>query len=176
MSRFSKNIRYLRKKRKLSQEQLAGELGLNRGNIASYEKGTAEPSMKNLSKFSGYFKVNLNDLVEKDLEATEPGRVNDRQVSYLSLTEDMTEEQLVDTLIDNKERLETFRKRSDEMARILEGFRQFHKFKMESMPEVTEDVRKMAHDYEKLMEVLEAVLRTNKNLLQIYESIGEDKV
>ena len=49
------NIRYLRKKMNLSQEELANAIGLNRGNIASYESGTAEPKIANLVKMSKLF-------------------------------------------------------------------------------------------------------------------------
>ena len=58
------NIRYLRKKMNLSQEELANAIGLNRGNIASYESGTAEPKIANLVKMSKLFSVPLADLTE----------------------------------------------------------------------------------------------------------------
>lgn len=61
------NIRYLRKKMNLSQEDLATMIGLNRGNIASYESGTAEPRIANLVKMSKLFSVPLADLTEKKI-------------------------------------------------------------------------------------------------------------
>lgn len=61
------NIRLLRKQKKWSQGELAKKIGLNRGNIASYENGTAEPKICNLLKMAHLFGVNLLTLIQKDL-------------------------------------------------------------------------------------------------------------
>lgn len=61
------NIRLLRKQKKWSQGELAEKIGLNRGNIASYENGTAEPKICNLLKMAHLFGVNLLTLIQKDL-------------------------------------------------------------------------------------------------------------
>jgi transcriptional regulator with XRE-family HTH domain len=60
------NIRILRKSRNWSQEELAKQVGLNRGNIASYEKGTAEPKLCNLLKIAQLFGVSILDLMESE--------------------------------------------------------------------------------------------------------------
>lgn len=64
---LSQNIRYLRKRQELSQEELALRVGLNRGNIASYENGTAEPKICNLLKLAQIFGISVTDLTQKDL-------------------------------------------------------------------------------------------------------------
>lgn len=64
---LSTNIRVLRKRMRLSQEELAQSLGLNRGNIASYENGTAEPKISNLLNMAQFFGVSLIDLAQYDL-------------------------------------------------------------------------------------------------------------
>lgn len=61
------NLRLLRKQKQWSQGELASKVGLNRGNIASYENGTAEPKICNLLKMAQLFGVNLLALVQKDL-------------------------------------------------------------------------------------------------------------
>jgi len=65
---LSSNIKCLRRKKGYSQEELAKMVGLNRGNIASYENGTAEPKICNLLKLSRVFGVSIIDLTMKDLE------------------------------------------------------------------------------------------------------------
>ena len=65
------NLRAMRKKLQLSQEELATKVGLNRGNIASYEKGTAEPKICNLLRLSKFFRVSVLDLTQKDLRKPE---------------------------------------------------------------------------------------------------------
>ncbi len=60
------NLRTLRKMCCLSQEDLASHLGLNRGNIASYENGSAEPKLCNLMKIASFFNLTMGDLtIEK---------------------------------------------------------------------------------------------------------------
>ena len=78
MKYLAENIKYLRNKLGLSQEKLAEMMGMNRGNIASYEKGMAEPRIENLLKLMTIFKVELNDLVKKDLRVLEKIDIPDR--------------------------------------------------------------------------------------------------
>ena len=61
------NLRRLRKRMGISQEELAHRLGLNRGNIASYENGTAEPKLCNLLRMSDLFGVSIHDLTCRDM-------------------------------------------------------------------------------------------------------------
>lgn len=67
INHLSSNIKCLRRKKKFSQEELAHRIGLNRGNIASYENGTAEPKICNLLKLSRVFEVSILDLTMKNL-------------------------------------------------------------------------------------------------------------
>jgi transcriptional regulator with XRE-family HTH domain len=62
------NLRVLRKRMNWSQEELADKIGLNRGNIASYENGTAEPKICNLVKLANLFKVAIYDLTHNNLQ------------------------------------------------------------------------------------------------------------
>ena len=64
---LANNIRNLRKRNSWSQEELAGKVGLNRGNIASYEKGTAEPKICNLVKIARCFGVSILELTGFDM-------------------------------------------------------------------------------------------------------------
>lgn len=65
---LASNLRWLRKRKELSQEELGQLVGLNRGNIASYENGTAEPRITSLVRLSEYFGVAFLDLVTVNLE------------------------------------------------------------------------------------------------------------
>ena len=170
MHYFAKNLKYLRREKGLSQEQMAGLVGLNRGNIASYEKQSAEPSMVNLAKIGKFFNIDLNDFIEKDLSLKHDiiNKFDEADLSG-SADDDPVKELFIESLEDNQKKIEKFRKRSDEMARILDGFKQFHKFRMENSDKLSDDVKKMALDYEKLLEVLEEVLSTNKHMMQILE-------
>jgi len=60
---FGERLRYLRKKSKLTQQQLADVIGLSAPAIYSYENGTKEPSITNLNKLADYFGVSVDFLL-----------------------------------------------------------------------------------------------------------------
>ena len=64
---FAENIKFLRKRKKQSQTQLAEELGLTRTTLASYEKNV-QPPFKTLLKMSEYFNFSLDALIKYRLE------------------------------------------------------------------------------------------------------------
>lgn len=66
---FSQNIQLLRKRKKRSQEELAGALGIKRSTLSAYEVGVAEPSLETLIRFSRFFKVSIDKLLMLDLNA-----------------------------------------------------------------------------------------------------------
>jgi transcriptional regulator with XRE-family HTH domain len=173
MSFFSKNLRHLRTLENLSQEALAGMLALNRGNIASYEKGTAEPNISNLMRIARFFNVDPAELVETDLERNREILVilgeHTKETDFDGQDREVITGELQKQLKISRDTIESFRNRSDEMMKILEGFRQFHKYKMESGGELTEDMKQMALDYERLMGVLDEVLRSNQKLMALFD-------
>lgn len=66
---FSKNIQLLRKRKKRSQEEMAGALGLKRSTLSAYELGTVEPSLETLTRFSRFFKITIDKLITLDLQS-----------------------------------------------------------------------------------------------------------
>ena len=79
------NIRFLRRKMNLSQEELATMIGLNRGNIASYESGTAEPRIANLVKMSKLFSVPFLSNIYTKIHPNIAPRVSPNILIYVSL-------------------------------------------------------------------------------------------
>ena len=67
---FSSNLKFLRKSKGLTQGDFAAKIGINRPKIGSYEEGRAEPNLVTLQNISHFFKVKLDDLIEKDLSQT----------------------------------------------------------------------------------------------------------
>src|SRR5690554_7044958 len=78
---LASNLKLLRKYRKMSQEDVAKELGLTRSSYSGYENGVAEPGIENLVKMSKFYRIpmddllkrNMNELTESDWEAIEKG-------------------------------------------------------------------------------------------------------
>jgi transcriptional regulator with XRE-family HTH domain len=72
MSPFSKNLRYLRKKGSLNQEEISNLFNKRANTIGNWENGKSEPSLTELIKLGAYFNVSLQALLNADLEK-EPG-------------------------------------------------------------------------------------------------------
>lgn len=69
---LSKNIRYLRRKRNLSQEDIANKLGYKSyTTIQKWEMGISEPSIGKLRALAAIFNVDMNDMTTKNLELEE---------------------------------------------------------------------------------------------------------
>ncbi len=65
---FNSNIKLLRQRRKLTQDHVAGELGISRSTLNSYENGSVQnPTLEMLMAFSKYFRVSIDTLVKLDL-------------------------------------------------------------------------------------------------------------
>lgn len=64
---LAQNIQLLRKRRKRSQQELAGAIGIKRSTLSAYEIGVAEPNLDTLIKFSRFFKVSVDKLLMLDL-------------------------------------------------------------------------------------------------------------
>lgn len=67
MKNIQANIRHLRTRKGLSQEQFADELGWTRSVVGSYEEGRSEPSIERLIDLSTYFNIPIDILVKNDL-------------------------------------------------------------------------------------------------------------
>jgi len=67
MSFFADNIRLLRGRKKISQEDLAGILVITRSAYAAYESGRVQPAPEILIKISRYFNISIDLLLTVDI-------------------------------------------------------------------------------------------------------------
>ena len=137
---------------KLSQEELAGELGLNRGNIASYEKGTAEPKICNLLKFATFFKVSLLDLTRRNLDDEETLR-------------QATDNYGQDTAI-LSQTLENFTDQMEELEVVIQGIYACHAHKKKQIAEADRDMQIIIANMEHLHDVSQTLLRAHRELIE----------
>ncbi|MGD0340280.1 MAG: LexA family transcriptional regulator [Bacteroidales bacterium] len=78
---FASNIKFLRKRRDRTQDDVAAALNLKRSTLSGYENGVAQPGIDILVSFSRYFnlsidtmlKINIPDLSESQLGELERG-------------------------------------------------------------------------------------------------------
>lgn len=62
------NISFLRKQRKMTQQQLADHFGYTHAAISYWENGSRSPDALDLYKMSKIFEITADDLIKVDLE------------------------------------------------------------------------------------------------------------
>lgn len=87
---FYKNLKYLRSKKKISQQELADTLKIDRSTISRWESNEMDITVGNVLKIADVFNVSLVDLVGKDL------RLEDE--NYISVEEKDFVEEIADIL------------------------------------------------------------------------------
>lgn len=156
-SKLGANIRHLRKQLQLSQEDLANKLNLNRGNIASYEKGTAEPKICNLLNLSHFYKVSVIDLTSSDLQC--PIALGTARNNYQY---ELKEE--------DKAVLEKFYEQAVELEKVMESVRVCHEFKIKSMDETPPGFQCVLSNFNQLGDVGVALMKAHNDLLEFVKS------
>jgi transcriptional regulator with XRE-family HTH domain len=63
---LGKNIRYLRKKKNIKQEELANALNVPRTTLSCWETGVRTPKIEKIIDIANYFETDLN-IIYKDL-------------------------------------------------------------------------------------------------------------
>lgn len=58
----------LRKKKKLTQEQLSEKLGITRQTLSNWENNTTNPDIEQAKNIAVFFKISLDDLTDNKLE------------------------------------------------------------------------------------------------------------
>ena len=66
MGRFAENIKIYRKKRKMTQDELAKKLGVSRSAVGMWESGTREPDYDTLEKIADALYVNIESLIGRE--------------------------------------------------------------------------------------------------------------
>ena len=64
--KFNENLKYLRRKAKLSQEKLAEDLNVSRQAVTKWESGQALPDLLNLKNIAIFFGVTMDELLGDD--------------------------------------------------------------------------------------------------------------
>lgn len=63
---FSEKLKYLRKEKGISQEELAQVIHVTRQSISKWETGTAYPDIDKMKILSEFYKISLDDLMDTD--------------------------------------------------------------------------------------------------------------
>lgn len=156
-TKLASNIRHLRKKIGLSQEELAERLGLNRGNIASYEKGTAEPKICNLLNLSHFYRVSVIDLTSVDLCC--PIALGTARNNYKY---ELKEE---DRVV-----LQKYADQAEELKSVMESLKVCHKFKIKTIEAVPQEIQPVIANFDQLCSAGGVLLKAHLELLEFIKT------
>lgn len=150
------NIRVLRKELRISQEELASRIGLNRGNIASYENGTAEPKICNLLKLAHLFGISIHHLTQSDLSKDDIlQRVRSEDHSFLPAHHPTS--------------LHTYLQRAKELEQVMNGLNTCCRYKLKRLGEqVPKDMQIVVMHFEELYDTAQALMKEHRSLLDYY--------
>lgn len=98
---LSRNLNYLRKKNKLSQQKLAEYLGVPRTTLGDYERGKTEPNLEMLIKLSVYFGVNIDALIKEDISHRDYEIIKNKDFKVLAISVDGSNRENIE-LVDRK--------------------------------------------------------------------------
>jgi len=104
MVAVNENIRFLRKKINLTQQQFADLIGIKRSLVGAYEEGRAEPRLINLSRMAMVFETSVDILMHKDvrrlsakeLQAKTRIKLAAPKIKILSITVDDNDREYID--------------------------------------------------------------------------------
>jgi len=81
---FDSNIKLLRKRKKLTQDEVAEQLSMKRSTLSGYENRVAQPGLDVLLLFSSYYKISVDTILKVDL-----GKLSETQLRQLEHGEDV---------------------------------------------------------------------------------------
>lgn len=67
MGKISSNIKYLRKKKRLTQQQFADAMEIKRSLVGAYEEDRAEPKYDLLKKIAAFFELTVDDFINENI-------------------------------------------------------------------------------------------------------------
>ncbi len=153
---FTTNLKHLRKSRGLSQEAFALKVGLNRGNIVSYEKGAAEPNIRNLIRIAEFLEITIEDLVKIDFR---------NSTGLYPKSNSSTPQRRLQVILTEPEVKEMVA-RSQSLLAIIQGTGHYHALKSNaSEEERTLNPEAMMIDVRRCIEVADALVKMNQDIL-----------
>ncbi len=81
---FDSNIKLLRKRKKLTQDEVAAKLQMKRSTLSGYENRVAQPGLDILLLFSAYYNIAIDTLLKVDLS-----KLSETQLRQLEQGEDV---------------------------------------------------------------------------------------
>lgn len=164
---LANNIRFLRKREGLNQEQLGQELKIKRSNIASYEAKNVEPRLRIILELAKYFDIDIQTLLETRLDETidypkfssgiKPPQHLKLEADKVAKTEDIT----------------AFLDKNEKVKKILIGFKTLYNFRKAKISDTTPSKDKILSDIDNFIMLIEHLLAHNESLVKSLSSQNE---
>lgn len=100
---FQSNIKFLRERKKLSQDLTASGLGITRSTLNNYENGYAQPKLEMLSSFSAFYKLSIDTLINIDLASLSETQLRELEAGHDTYTKG-TKLRVLATTVDSGDR------------------------------------------------------------------------
>jgi transcriptional regulator with XRE-family HTH domain len=92
MSIISSNIKFLRKKKGLTQQQFADQVGIKRSLVGAYEEERAEPKYELLKTIASFFEISIDDFIKETInEKWSPAPKGNLRILSISVDKDDNE-------------------------------------------------------------------------------------
>ncbi|GAB3222754.1 LexA family transcriptional regulator [Algoriphagus aestuariicola] len=101
MSFLASNLRFLRKQKGITQNDLADQLDVQRTMISAYEDGRSEPKLTTLQKLCEILEVGVEELLEHDIEKLGRRAIQKRGLNILTIAADESDKENI-TLVGQK--------------------------------------------------------------------------
>jgi len=145
---FGVNLKLLRRLGGQSQKELAATLNLTRNKIASYESGLVEPNANLFLIMSQFLKVDPKEMLTTVF--------TDHLVESIQLDTNDLEDQIIHGI-------EAFIERTDEMTRILNGYKTMAELK--SVKSDDASVNSLSRAFEEVFELFELLIQHNWEII-----------
>ncbi len=86
--KLPQNIKFIREKNKLSQQELSENLGIPRSSLSDYERGHTQVGLDILIKLSDIFCITIDDLLKKNLSHLDMEIARDKDLRVLAISID----------------------------------------------------------------------------------------
>lgn len=164
------NIRFLRKKSKISQEELANELKIKRSNIAAYEAKNVEPRLRIILEIAKFFNVDITTLIHKRLS-------EDSKIQPFGALRSVKSENVKQNIqLTDSDKFTEFINKSIEIRKILDGFKAFYSFRKEKLKSGDENAQKLIFDIDNFIQLMEHLLSYNKTVIKALSQGNEQKL
>ena len=145
----------------MSQTHLAKAVDLSRSNIASYESGVVEPNANNFLKLCSLLNIPPNQMLVEILSDS----------SFEKGVEQIIEERPMSAYL--REQLDAFTLQTNNMTRILEGYREFYLLQKEN--DKLKNYKGLYQTLEQTLDLMESLVKTNWEMIQNLNPSSEEE-